>query len=128
DVEALQADITTRRQTVATALTGDVAWTRLIQEVATVLPNDVWLTSFTGVRGTLGVPGTVSFAAMGFDHTSTAHWLIRTGGLPSINGLWVPSSAKSTAGSGHSIVTFSSTAQLTTAAQSSRVSRFGESQ
>jgi type IV pilus assembly protein PilM len=125
DVEALQADITTRRQTVATALAGDVAWTRLIQEVAAVLPNDVWLTSFTGSRGTLTSPGTVAFAATGFDHTSTAHWLIRTGRLPSINGLWVPSSAKSKAASGHDIVTFSSTAQLTSAAQSNRLAQYG---
>jgi type IV pilus assembly protein PilM len=125
DVETLQADITTRRATVTAALAGDVAWTRLIQEVAAVLPNDVWLTSFSGERGTVGGVGSVSFSAMGFDHTSTAHWLIRTGGLPSISGLWVPSSTKSEAPSGQSVVTFSSTADLTPTAQSNRTAQFG---
>jgi type IV pilus assembly protein PilM len=124
DIEALQADITTRRETVATALEGDVAWTRLIQEVATVLPNDVWLTSFSGERQD-GSIGTVSFAATGFDHTSTAHWLIRTGGLPSVTGLWVPTSAKSAQGGGRGTVTFTSNAELTPSALSTRISRYG---
>jgi hypothetical protein len=62
---------------------------------------------------------------MGFDHTSTAHWLIRAGGLPSISGLWVPSSTKSEAPSGQSVVTFSSSADLTPTAQSNRSAQFG---
>jgi type IV pilus assembly protein PilM len=124
DVESLQADLAARHDTVVAALAGDVSWPRLSQEVAAVMPNAVWLTSFTGTRGTPTAPGTVQFGAMGFDHTSTAHWLIRLGEMPALSGLWVPSSTKATTGDGPSIVTFSSTANLTPAAESSRALRF----
>src|SRR5436305_6503405 len=47
-VTALDAELAQRRAQVTVALADDVAWTRLLQEVATVIPNDVWLTSFSG--------------------------------------------------------------------------------
>jgi type IV pilus assembly protein PilM len=124
DVETLQADLAARRQTVSAVLTGDVSWTRLIQQVAAVLPNDVWLTTFSGTASTPTTPGTVAFTAMGFDHTSTAHWLIRVGDLDTFAGLWVPSSTKSQ-GAARSLVTFSGNATLTPAANSDRITRYG---
>jgi type IV pilus assembly protein PilM len=123
DVEAMQADLATRRSTVAAAISGDVSWSRLIQEVAAVMPNDVWLTSFSGSRGRAGAPGTVQFGATGFDQTSTAHWLIRLDEVPALDGTWVTSSSKSGGADGTSVVTFSSTANLTPAAESARVNR-----
>jgi Tfp pilus assembly protein PilN len=126
DVEQLQADLAARHQTVVAALEGDVSWPRLIEGIAAGMPNDVWLTSFSADRGSVGQPGTVSFEAMGFDHTSTAHWLIRLGEMPALTGLWVPSSSKTPEGAGPTVVTFSSSATLTPAAQSSRVLRFAE--
>lgn len=119
DVEALEADIATRRQTVSTVLDGDVEWTRLVQEIATVLPSDVWITSFQGDRS----PGEITVTAMGFDQTSTARWLLRLEELASLDGLWVPSSTKTT-GASRDLVTFTSNATLTPAAQSDRVSRY----
>src|SRR5829696_3712662 len=47
-VEAIQADVAARRATAVAAVSGDTAWTRVLQEVATAMPNDVWLTSFNG--------------------------------------------------------------------------------
>jgi type IV pilus assembly protein PilM len=122
DVELLQADIETRRQTVTTVLAGDVHWLRLLNEVSALLPNDVWLTSFQGTRNPTG-GGTVTVSAQGLDQTSTAHWLVRLGDLASITSLWVPSSAK-TQGAGTEIVEFSSNAILTPAAESDRASRY----
>jgi type IV pilus assembly protein PilM len=113
DLTALQTDLTQREAAVRQVLTGDVEWTRLLQEVATAIPNDVWLTSFSGTNA-----GTVNFSAMGFDQTSTARWLLRIGELASFNGLWVPSSTKAPGPGG--LVTFTSTANLTEAAQSDR--------
>jgi hypothetical protein len=52
---------------------------------------------------------------MGFDQTSAARWLLRVGDLSSLAGLWLPSSTK---GAGNSLVTFTSTADLTPAARS----------
>ena len=124
DVEALEADIAAQRTTVAAVLEGDVAWSRLIQEIAAVLPNDVWLTTFVGERGDALTPGTVQVQGMGFDQTSTARWILRISELDSLAGLWVPSSTKSDAGNGRELVSFSSNASLTPAAQSNRVAKY----
>ncbi|MFP5377622.1 MAG: type IV pilus assembly protein PilM [Acidimicrobiia bacterium] len=120
DTIALDAELAERRAQVQTVLATDVAWTRLFNEVATVLPNDVWLTSFNGKAG-----GEVNFSAKGFDQTSTARWLLRMGELRSLSGLWVPNSAKDGEGAA-STVTFTSDAALTPAANSQRVQRYLE--
>lgn len=129
DITALDAELAQRSTAIQAALAGDVAWTRFIQEVATVMPGDVWLTSFSGTRaqtasaeGAAPGIGSANFSVMGFDHTSTARWIMRMGGLPSLSGLWVPSSNKTEGPP--STVTFSSTAQITEAASSGRAEEF----
>lgn len=128
DVEALQADLASRTATVTGVLVTDVAWTRMLQEVATVIPSDVWLESFNGTAGTAGAPGTVTFSAKGYDQTSTARWLLRLSEVDSFADLWVPSSTKTPEGTAPETVTFSSNADLTTAAISDRVARYLEAQ
>ncbi|MCU1379024.1 MAG: type pilus assembly protein PilM, partial [Acidimicrobiales bacterium] len=121
EVELVQGDIASGTQLATTVLEHDVAWPRLLQDVATVLPGDVWLTSFSGSR----VDGTVQFAATGFDQTSAAHWLQQTAGVPALRQVWVTSSTKDDAG-GRPLVRFSSTAKLDTAAASNRIARYVE--
>jgi type IV pilus assembly protein PilM len=126
-VTTVDSQLQERRQMVVTALAGDVAWTRLLQEIATVLPDDVWLTAFSGQSGggtsetgaPLGTPsqGTINVTGQGFDQSSAAHWLMRVGELKSLTGLWLPSSTKTGEGSA-SLITFSSTANLTLQARS----------
>src|SRR5205823_186650 len=48
---ALDAQLAQKSAQVTAALSDDVAWTRLLNEIATVIPNDVWLTTFTGAKG-----------------------------------------------------------------------------
>ncbi|MGQ0519797.1 MAG: type IV pilus assembly protein PilM [Actinomycetota bacterium] len=120
DTISLDQELTQRKEQVRTVLATDVAWTRLFNDVATQLPNDVWLTSFTGKSG-----GGVNFSAKGFDQTSTARWLLRMAEVNSFSGVWVPSSTKDGEGSA-STVTFTSDANLTPAANSDRVQRFLE--
>ena len=120
DTIQLDTELVQRRAQVQTVLAKDVAWTRLFNEVATVLPSDVWLTSFTAESG-----GSVNFSAKGFDQTSTARWLHRLAELKSLSGLWVPTSTKGGEGSA-STVTFTSDANLTPAANSDRVQRYLE--
>ena len=119
DATGLDRDITQRQAAIRTILADDIAWTRLLQEVATVIPNDVWLTNFTGATG---APGTANFSAMGFDQTSTARWLLRLGDLESLTQLWVPSSSKGEGANG--LVTFSSTAQISDKARSDRAAQY----
>jgi type IV pilus assembly protein PilM len=126
DVEALQADLASRTTTVSAVLAGDVAWTRMLQEVATVIPSDVWLESFTGTAGTAGAPGAVTFSSKGSDQTSTARWLLRLGEVDSFADLWVPSSTKTPEDVSPEVVTFSSNANLTPAALSDRAAQYLE--
>jgi len=122
-VEAIQADVAARRATAVAAVSGDTAWTRVLQEVATAMPNDVWLTSFNGQSDPTAATRTVTFSAMGFDQTSTARWIRRLAAVPSLRDVWVSSSTASSAESGRSLVTFSSDAALTDAASSDRAAR-----
>ncbi|MBJ7282791.1 MAG: type IV pilus assembly protein PilM [Acidimicrobiia bacterium] len=140
------------RQAVAVLAT-DVSWSRMLQEIARTIPNDSWLTAFqgsttaptsgaatfdstSGVTGSTGAVtpsagvisniGTASFSATGLDFTSVASWIQRIGEIPSFSGLWVPSATKDgAAGTTRSLVTYSSTANITSAATSDRTSRFG---
>ena len=135
DTTALATDIAQRRSQVQVVLADDIAWTRLFQDVATQIPNDVWITTFSGQKGAAGTAapavggaGTVTFAATGFDQTSTARWLLRIGELRSLSGLWVPNSTKAGEGA-NALVTFQSQANLTPEARSSRAAeRAGGSQ
>jgi type IV pilus assembly protein PilM len=121
DLTTLETDLRQRLTAARGVLEGDVEWTRLLQEVATAMPNDVWLTAFAGTNAE---PGNVNFSAMGFDQTSTARWLLRIGELPGFTGLWVPSSTKAPGPRG--LVTFTSTANLTEAARSDRAAQLGQ--
>lgn len=118
-VTTVDTQLQERRRMVESALTDDVAWTRLLQEIATVLPDDVWLTAFTGQKSGTGggAGGTINVSGQGFDQSSAARWLLRVGELQSLTGLWLPSSTKSGAGAA-STITFSSTANLTSQAGS----------
>lgn len=124
DTTTIEADLAQRQSQVKAVLADDIAWTRLLTEVATVIPGDVWLTNFTGNKGP---PATVNVQANGFDQTSTARWLLRIGELKSVTGVWVPNSAKQ--GQGPSaLVSFTSQANLTPQAVSDRAQRItGES-
>ena len=125
DITALDEELDRRALAIQTVLAGDVAWTRFIQEVATVMPGDVWLTTFSGNRAetaTEGNLGSVNFSLMGFDHTSTARWIMRMGGMPSLSALWVPSSNKTIGPP--STVTFTSSANLTPVAGTDRAADF----
>ncbi|HEX2698985.1 MAG TPA: type IV pilus assembly protein PilM [Acidimicrobiales bacterium] len=120
DTIALDKELTERRSQVTSVLANDVAWTKLFNEVATVLPSDVWLTTFTGSHA-----GELTFSAKGFDQTSTARWLQRMADIKSLSGLWVPTSTKEGTGP-LSTVTFTSDANLTPAAISNRAQRYLE--
>jgi len=136
DVTTLQTDLQQRQAQVTAVLRNDVAWTRILNDISTVIPSDVWITSFQGQKsggapaggaGTAAAApaglGTITVQGMGFDQTSTARWLFRIGELGEFSGLWVPNSTR-TAAQGGDRVTFQSTARLTEQAVSRRIERY----
>jgi Tfp pilus assembly protein PilN len=118
-----QADVRARQTAVATALTDDVDYQRLIQQITAAMPQDVWLTSFNVTRGSQGGASTVSFSASGLSEDSVTRWVRQVGSLPSLANLWVPSTSKVSDGATVT-VTFSSSANLTAAANSNRAASF----
>ena len=137
DVAALEQDIAAltylrevegtydgRVDLVTRALAGDVAWPRVLQELATVLPDVVWLESFSGAAGADGERATIEVRGRGSNHTSSARWLIRVGALESTAGLWVPTSSLSIDAEDLPTVEFDSDAFLTDRATSDRLDRY----
>ncbi|HVF75059.1 MAG TPA: type IV pilus assembly protein PilM [Acidimicrobiales bacterium] len=113
----LQAEVTQREAQFRQVLADDVAWTKIFNEVASVIPDDVWLVSFVGQKG---ASGTVNVTGQGFDHTSTARWLLRAADIKSFSGVWVANSTVSGTGR-NTIVNFTSQANLTPSARSNRL-------
>lgn len=133
----LQSQVDTGRTLLAQALATDVSWSRILQEIARVIPGDVWLNSFSGTlvaqqgtgagagqAGQTGlIQGSATFSAVGVDFPSTAAWLQRLASVPSFTGAWVNQATKGdvTVGAGKIRgVTFSATATLTDSARSER--------
>ncbi len=121
-IQALEADVDARRAMVRTALTDDVTWTKIIQEVATVMPDDTWLASLNATAPQAGTPGAIAVAGNGFDHTSSARWLIRLDPLPSVDRVWLQASTRTEddLGLGLGETNFSSSVELSQAALSDR--------
>ena len=125
-VAQFEALVDSRQLLVEQALARDVSWTKLIQELATVMPEDVWIDTFVGSSPTELEPGSFTVTGSGTDHTSSARWLLRLDSLESITGLWVPSSVRKSDGDLGQLseVNFASTAFLTDRALSSRLERY----
>lgn len=130
----LKALVDTKEKTLATAMVNDVHWSRLLVELSMVIPNDSWLTSFSGtatppdagqpgaapaVPGAPAKLGSVTFAATTFDFPGVATWLTRLSNDRSLQNIWVPSATKA-AIANRSVVNFGSTSDLSTGAASNR--------
>lgn len=123
----LDQTVKQKEATLATAMAGDVAWSRLLIELSMIIPGDSWLTSFNGtaVAGEVQ-PGTeapasgkLTFSAITFDFPGVAKWITRLQELESLQNIWVPSAAKGVIGS-RETVNFSSTTDLSAKALSGR--------
>ena len=111
---------------VVTALQGDIDWVRILGQHAAVMPKDLSLTSFTGVRATASSSSSSSTPGVG----TLTFSVTGTGGLPAVSnwlkglqsdsdmsGVWVTGITVTKNGG---TVTFSSTSNLTTVAESNR--------
>ncbi|HVM40506.1 MAG TPA: hypothetical protein VM618_06975, partial [Acidimicrobiia bacterium] len=126
----LQARADTARGLVAAALERDVSWSRMLQEIGRVIPQDVWLESFNGTvsagdeaAGIEGISGSATFSANGADFPATAAWLQRLSTVPSFNTPWVSQASRgevSELNATVDVVTFSASANITEAARSER--------
>jgi Tfp pilus assembly protein PilN len=108
---------------VESALAADVAWGRLFNDLARVIPDRIWLTSFEGSVGSQneGEVGQVQVAATAFDYPDASTWLrvVDSDIWPAMAGGWVTSAQAAAIGE-IPVVNFQSSAFLTGASISSR--------
>jgi len=109
---------------VNTALSRDVDWGIIMNDLARLLPPRLWVETFSGtvVAETIpGVVGQVAFSGIGFDFPDVSAWLraLDSEQFSGITGTWVSTLSQGTVGS-DDVVTFSSTAVLTSAAVTNR--------
>ncbi len=151
-VAATEQQIAALQAQIDSTLAIDVSWTRLLREVAIAMPNDVWLTSFSGqvdttavagpggTSGTTTIPGntttpgavvgggaaaisgSITVEGVGLEFPSIAAWIEGLSEVPALDGLWVPNATKSTLGD-EDVVDFTSSASLTDDARSDRAER-----
>ena len=154
NVAQAASQVTSQEGLVRSALAGDVNWSQVLSQLAQVVPDNAWLTSFSAQRGTPsaagaagatgatgGILGTVNIAVSGLDPSPsppfantantpvTSSWLDRLANLADFSGIYVPSlsrpaASKSASSGAQRLVTFTSTANLTPAAASNRVSQY----
>lgn len=133
EAEQLQAQAAEVRGLLAGITTADVAWSRVLREVASVIPGDVWLQSLNGqvqadaASGQFG--GSLTVSGQGTDFPAAAAWLQRLSTVPSFADLWVSDMSSSEQTFGPFTVDgidFTSTASITPAALSARAREAAE--
>lgn len=107
------------------ALARDVAWGRLLNDLARIIPDRLWITSLTGTlqnnEDNPLVLGQISITGVAFDYPDASSWLrvLDAEEWPALGGGWVSSTSRSTIGESP-VVNFTSVASLLDAARSNR--------
>lgn len=124
DAGELQTEYQDRSDLVRTALATDVDWGILLNDLARLVPPRVWVETFSGTlipEATPGVLGQVAFSGIGFDFPDVSAWLraLDSDQFNGVTGTWVSTISEGVIGEAD-VVTFTSTAVLTSAAATNR--------
>ena len=124
-IESLVGEYDANVTLMETALADDLSWGRVLNDLGRILPDSVWLESFTGTVDsdpTTPAVGTVQVTGVGFDFPDVSAWLrsLDSDRFPAATGTWVTSVAEGKIGSA-TIVNFVSQTFLTEAARSDRL-------
>ena len=108
------------------ALAKDVAWGQLLNDLARIIPDRLWITSWTGTleedEDNPFLLGQVSVTGIAFDYPDASSWLrvLDAEEWPALGGGWVSSTSLSSIGESP-VVNFTSIASVLDAARSNRV-------
>jgi len=126
DVRALRSTYEDSVGRLDTALAQDIAWGRLLNDLARIIPDRLWVTSLTGTLQSDDenpfLLGQVSVTGVAFDYPDASSWLrvLDAEEWPALGGGWVSSTSRSTIGESP-VVNFTSVASLLEPARSNRV-------
>ncbi len=121
----LKDEIDRKEGVLASALTNDVAWSKFLNDLSLIIPDDSWLTnlSLSAVAGEApsGVEsfGTVTFQGFVFDFPGLAGWLTRTSQIDGLTFLYLTNGTKQEI-SAQEVVSFGANANVTEALLSKR--------
>lgn len=128
--EALSQQFAGTVATLGAALINDVSWGRLINDLGRLIPDRVWVTSYSGSvnrpdpTATEGADrvGDLAFSGIAFTPTDVAAWLrvLDSDRYPGVVGTWATGLTQSSIGEADTI-NFGSTTNLTTEALSGRL-------
>ncbi len=123
DLEALRVGFETRVAVVDGILARDIAWGRLLNDLARMIPPRVWLGGFNGAADPPDstIVGQLTMSGTGFDYTDVASWLraLESSNFPGVADTWVSTITTGEIGRVE-VVDFSSSTALTDAALSTR--------
>jgi len=124
DFGDLAAQYEAKADLVQTALSADIDWGILMNDLARLLPPRVWVETFSGTVLPATVPGVIgqlAFTGVGFDFPDVSAWLRALDSEPfaGVTGSWVSTVSQGAIGDDE-VVNFTSTAILTPAAVTNR--------
>jgi Tfp pilus assembly protein PilN len=124
DAGALQAEFQAKAALVQEALAKDVDWGIFLNDLSRLLPERVWVEAFNGsiVEGeSAEIVGQVTFSGIGFTFPDVSEWLrtLESAGFSGVTGPWVSTASESAIGE-EVVISFSSTAVLTSGAVTDR--------
>lgn len=118
EFEVLKQSVDSSRTALATALKGDIAWTRFLDDLDTYMPADSWISS-VNVSATVGTTpegkeslGTSTYAGTVRSFPGLAHWLDTMDAVPGFEFVYLSNGSKSKKGEA-TIVTFSASGHVT---------------
>lgn len=126
DVRTLRSTYEDGVERLGSALSIDVAWGRLLNDLARIIPDRLWITSMTGTaqfdEENPFVLGQVAVTGVAFDYPDASSWLrvLDAEEWPALGGGWVSSTSLAAIGESP-VVNFTSVASLLDAARSNRV-------
>ena len=106
----LEQEKSARISALSAALSGRLAWDRVLREVSLVLPDDVWLSSLSATAPVAASPTTTAgFSINGrtYSHDGVARLLVRLSVVPQLSNVQLQHSALATSETGRKVVEFS---------------------
>jgi Tfp pilus assembly protein PilN len=140
-VQDIYTQVSSRETTLSQAMSGEIRWSRYMNDLSLRLPDHVWLTNVTATEtaasaaagttlpttatatvSTPGAIGTVSFAGVAFAHDDVATWLDTLAKERGFANPYFTNAAETPIGP-KQFVTFASSVDLTNKAESGRYSK-----